>query len=741
MENPQPPASNGGRLVLVSNRLPVTIRETEDNIDVRLSSGGLATGLSTPHRETNGLWIGWPGTVNDEAQIEPRVEEALAARGLVGVGLTSEEKERYYHGLCNSGIWPLFHYFPHDAKLKSQDWESYKAVNERFAAAALAHLREDDIVFVHDFHLFLVPALLRAAMPKLRIGFFLHIPFPSSEMFRLLPWREEMLRGMLGADFIGFHTLDYARHFQYSLLRVLGVDSRGGRLPWEGRYVESRALPLGIDAEAFEQRVTTDGARLEYERVLEAARGRRILLGVDRLDYTKGIPERMLAFERLLERRPELIERVFLVQIAVPSRVEVEQYRDLKDEIDQLVGRINSRFGRPGMVPIHYLYRSIPQEQLAALYRAADVALVTPLRDGLNLVAKEYCACRTDGDGALVLSEFVGASWEMGEAMFVNPWDIDGTATAIEQALELDRDERMRRMALLRARVKGHDVHYWVRECLTSIRAGRPASLAIPLQGSERSAFLEEWAQARKPVLFIDYDGTLRGFVGDPAQARPTEEILGALRELAALEDVPTYVISGRDSTELEEWLGGSGVGLVSEHGAYLLEPDGKGFRTMFELPEPTWRTEVREVLEQVCERVPGSRIEEKRLGMAWHWREADARIAGWQARELVMHLSEVFANRPISILQGDRVIEVRPAVVDKGQAALHLLAKLPGVDFLLGCGDDMTDEELFRVLPSSTHTVLVGNRPTAARWRVNGPDDMLELLRQLARTRTTAQV
>lgn len=462
------------RLLIVSNRLPVTVQHQGGRISVHQSSGGLATGLRGPHERSGGLWLGWPG---DASRFTPAQREeldaSLAALRCVPIHLSPGEVTRYYEGYANGVLWPLFHYLIDRLPLASHDWETYRKVNERFAELTVASYREGDLIWVHDYQLMLLPGLLRQRLPGARIGFFLHIPFPSAETFRTLPQRAQLLQGLLGADLVGMHTPSYVRHLADSLHQVLGIEVEGVRVGHggEGRETRLAAFPMGVDAPAFAALADTPEVLEEAARIRSSMKEQHLLLGIDRLDYTKGIPRRLLAVERLLEREPSLRGKVRLTQISVPSRDKVAAYQQFRGEVEQLAGRINGSFSTVDSAPIHYLYRSFSMKQLVALYRAADVMLVTPLRDGMNLVAKEFPASRTDEDGVLVLSELAGAATELSDALLVNPFDIDQTAATIRRALSMPREERRARMGALRRRVAGYDVHRWAGEYVEALRA------------------------------------------------------------------------------------------------------------------------------------------------------------------------------------------------------------------------------------------------------------------------------
>lgn len=464
-----------GRLLIVSNRLPITIRRQGAAMRVVRSAGGLATGLRGPHERSSGWWVGWPGSLEgldntDLFEARRQLHEMRA----IPVTLQVEEATTFYEGISNGVLWPLFHDRLDRLPLHLTGWDAYEAVNSRFADVVAGIWQADDLIWVHDFQLMRLPKLLRERLPTARIGFFLHVPFPNPEVFLVLPVRKWLVEGMLGADLIGFHTRRYRGHFTAAVRRLFGLEMDADEhLRYEGRAVRLGMFPIGVDARDFNQRASE---RAVSNRVLQhRAHQGKMLLGIDRLDYSKGIRRRFVSFERLLLQHPELRGHVRLVQVAVPSRGGVKAYRRFRQQVELLVARINGRFATPDWTPIQYIHRAVDDEELVALYRAADVMLVTPLRDGMNLVAKEFVASRTDEGGVLVLSEFAGAADELTDALIVNPYDIEGVAAAMRQALAMDGAERRRRMRALRERVFQNDVHAWSQsflDALTAVRAG-----------------------------------------------------------------------------------------------------------------------------------------------------------------------------------------------------------------------------------------------------------------------------
>jgi trehalose 6-phosphate synthase/phosphatase len=466
---------SGGRLLIVSNRLPVSVSVDDGRPVVRQSVGGLATGMKGPHESRGGLWIGWPGSI-DGLDEDGRAELAKQLDGMraVPVDLTPREVEVFYEEISNAVLWAICHDRIDRLPLRVTGWDVYEQVNARFADVVAGHWRPGDTIWVHDYQLMRLPALLRERLPDARIGFFLHVPFPNPEVFFTLAKRRWLVEGMLGADLIGFHTRRYRGHFTGALRRLLGLEMNAREeVDYGGRPVRLGIFPMGVDAADFASRSMSravNGLRLELRPPAQ-----RLIVGIDRLDYSKGISRRLVSFEQLLVKHPELREKVRLLQIAVPSRGRVNEYQRFRREVERLVGRINGEYATPTWTPIQYMFQSVPPDMLLAIYRAADVMLVTPLRDGMNLVAKEFAATRTDEDGVLVLSEFAGAVDELQDAIVVNPYDVDAVADAIQQALTMDNAERHARMRRLRAQVVEHDVHRWADSFLSALDA-RPAS-------------------------------------------------------------------------------------------------------------------------------------------------------------------------------------------------------------------------------------------------------------------------
>ncbi len=722
------------RILLVSNRLPVTLSPGEGGLQVQPSVGGLASALASVHGSGDSLWFGWSGLVNDVP--ESQVAEALAPYRAVSIPISAAEVKSYYDGFCNGVLWPLSHYLLEKVQLDQPDhWPAYRAVNERFADAVAAQWKPGDLVWVHDYHLALVPALLRQRCPGARIGFFLHVPFPGPEIFRILPRRNEVLRGMLGADVVGFHTAGYAYSFAYSCSQLLGLELSGDVLSDDGRPVRVAAFPIGIDANAFAARAATPEVRARAEAIRADAHGKKLLLSVDRFDYTKGHVRRILAFERLLHWRPDLREQLHVIQLLVPTREQVDAYADYRSVVNELVGRINGTYGSPTRTLVHMLHRAVEPDELSALYVAADVMLVTPLRDGMNLVAKEYVASRVDDTGVLVLSEFAGAATELHEALQMNPYDLDAFAAAMQRAIEMPVSEQKLRMTGLRNTVHAGDVAQWAKSFIDALEQSPTSALVSPSIVLEQA--LAILAAAPRLLLVLDYDGTLVDFSPSPRAATPDRELLELLRRLTQRPGTSVHIVSGRSRESLEDFLGELEVGLHAEHGLWSRPERRAPWHNHSPVPPP-WLEPVRRRLERVVQRTDGAVLEVKSGALAFHYRATEPQLARRRVEELKTALTADPQAGEFEILEGARVLEVRPRGVNKGAVLPEILASAPGAN-VLALGDDRTDEALFAALPPGAVGIHVGGGQTVARYRVQGVAAVRALLKRIADTSLAA--
>ncbi|MHC4619519.1 MAG: bifunctional alpha,alpha-trehalose-phosphate synthase (UDP-forming)/trehalose-phosphatase [Planctomycetota bacterium] len=722
-------------LLIVANRLPVSVTRRSDRLDFSASPGGLAAGLSALSKSHHQVCMGWPGITTERLTAEERTEisNKLAKRNCHPIFLSARQIENYYQGFANKTIWPLFHYFPLRTIYENRFWRAYRQVNELFCSEVKKIAKTADRIWIHDYHLMLLPQLVRRELPEVEVGFFLHIPFPSFELFRLLPWREEILNGLLGADVIGFHTYDYARHFLTSASRIVGVEHTMGELTLGNRIIKVDAFPMGIDYEKYSQAPALAAVRQEAKRIRQKIGDCKIVISIDRLDYTKGIIQRLEAFDLFLSENPEYRGKVTLIMVAVPSRTRVGEYATLRKQLEQLVGRVNGEHGMLGWMPVWYLYRSLPFERLTALYHLADVALVTPLRDGMNLIAKEFLAAKTDGKGVLVLSEMTGAASELGEALIVNANNKAAIIAAIKEALEMPTDEQIQRNRLMQSRLSRYDVSRWALDFLNALSDVSKTQQELSVRRLSETATRELVAQyhkSRKRLLFLDYDGTIVSFRDRPEKAGPDHEIIRLLQTLAKDTKNCLVVISGRDKETLNFWLGPLDITLIAEHGAWIRE-QGRDWHCV----EPShydWKEAIRPILELYTDRTPGSFIEEKDFCLVWHFRKADAELAYVRGQELKDHLLNLTANLDVGVFEGSKIIEVRHLGINKGRAAELWLAKQIW-DFIIAAGDDYTDEEMFAALPETAYSIKVGPSISKARFNIDSVSEMRVLLKRLA--------
>lgn len=728
------------KTIIVSNRLPLQLKIENKKVHATPSVGGLATGMKSVHKDSNGLWIGWTGLTEEEipSNLVDDVNEATIHEQCIPVSLTEKDIDGFYYGFSNRTIWPLYHYFMEFTEFEKDSWQSYKEVNEKYAEVVLDHLEDDDTVWIHDYQLMLLPALIKKERPDVSIGFFLHIPFPSYEVFRTLPTREAILKGLLGADLIGFHTYDYERHFLSSVSRILRLDVSFNSITYKDRLVTVNSYPMGIDYSKFEnaalehnKKSLNDKSELQrrLDMHLDATANAKMILSIDRLDYTKGIANRIRAYEYFLEKYPEFKEKVRLVMLAVPSRSNVPQYQLLKKEVDELVGRINGKFSTVSWTPIWYFYRSMPFDNLIDLYTSCDVALLTPIRDGMNLVAKEYIATRTDQKGVLILSEMTGAAQEMNEALLINPNNFEQIADTLKQAIEMPEEEQIKRNTLLQKRLKRYNVEKWARDFMSGLEETKEKSdhvKALKLNENRQSEMFKAYAESDHRILFLDYDGTLRGFVKNPEDAKPDEELLELVDKLQQQENTEVVIISGRDRNTLGTWWQNVPITLIAEHGVWKREV-GKNWEVT-ENVKKDWMPLIRPVLETYVDRTPGTFIEEKNYSLAWHYRNADPELGEIRANELSTTLKELTSNHELGVLDGNKVLEIKNSGINKGKAVTKEIFK-EDYTFIFSIGDDWTDEFMFEELPDDSYTVKVGIQQTSAKYYVDDTESVRKLL------------
>ncbi|WP_052496589.1 bifunctional alpha,alpha-trehalose-phosphate synthase (UDP-forming)/trehalose-phosphatase [Pedobacter lusitanus] len=724
-------------LIIVSNRLPITCTEENGHLNFKKSMGGLAVGLkawmtSSNNENEDCLWVGWPGSSFKEEQQAAVKNTLLQEHNCYPVFLEKTEIDEFYLGFCNKILWPLFHYFTAKAEIKYSYWERYKRVNELFAKELAQIVKEGDTIWIHDYHLLLLPQLLRNLVPNILIGFFLHIPFPSYEIFRVLPthWRRDILNGMLGADVIGFHTNDYTNHFKQCILKTLGHEIPKSEILLNQRLIKMDCFPMNIDFATFHQAAKTSENKKGTSKLKKVFHNNKIVLSIDRLDYTKGIKNRLLAFQHFLSKYPEWIGKVNLLLIVVPSRTEISSYKRMKEEIDELVGKINGNFSVTNWAPISYQYKEMSFKELVMLYSASDIALITPLRDGMNLIAKEYIASKIDNSGVLILSEMAGASHELLEAEIINPYDIEEISHTLYKSLNYDLEELTKRSQIMQSRLKNYDVCMWAKDFLNEVFEMEEKNKRLKqkvLNAKIKLQYFADFFSSKKRLLLFDYDGTLVPFSKYPELAKPKTDLIHTLNILDSFPETTVVILSGRDKKTLETWFRKSNFDFVAEHGSSIK----KNNKWISKTADASWKEIVLGILNNYTSKLPGAMIEEKEYSIVWHYRNTDTELSKIRKDALFDELSKTADELSISVSDEVKSLEIRNLSVSKKSALPEWLKS--NYDFISYVGDDLSDEEVFGILPETAYTIKVGLQDTKAHFKVDNNEEILALIRELS--------
>jgi trehalose 6-phosphate synthase/phosphatase len=728
------------RLVIVSNRLPFTVKGTRKNATLQESDGGLVSALKS-YFENNlnanafesTRWLGTADFSEEKWKtISPRALSSLTYE-VDPLFIEKKTYKRFYNGFCNATIWPLFHYFPSFVEYDEETFNSYEQVNRIFANHVIADHNINDQIWIHDYQLMLVPGMVREQLPDATIGFFLHIPFPSFEVFRLLhkTWKHKIISGLLGADLIGFHTHEYVQHFLKTVRMIKGYDHQFRAVYTSRGMVKVDMFPIGIDFRKFHQAIDSQEVIELKEKIRNNFPGKKIIFSVDRLDYTKGITHRLAGFECFLANNPHWQEKIVFILVVVPSRQIVSKYNERKKLIEEEIGRINGKYSTLQWQPIIYRYNQLTFHELTALYNASDIGLLTPLRDGMNLVAKEYIAsCKKHG--VLILSELAGAASELSEAILVNPLDKNEVSQALGQALSMSIEEQDVKIQVMQQRLQTYEVIHWINDFVKQLEESklqqqsfRANFLSVHNASQLNNAFLT----AKRKLLLLDYDGTLVPYSRNPQLAVPGEQLLDLLRRLSADSETDVAIVSGRDHATLERWFGKLNLNLVSEHGVGVKL---KGHDWQFNATgDQNWKHNFLTVLQTFAQRSPGAFIEEKPHTLVWHYRNVDGELGFVRSRELLDTLNHLIHNLPLHIVDGNKVIEIRSNGIDKGTVVAKLLGERP-YDFVMAIGDDKTDEDMFRVLYDFAYTIKVGEGNTMAKYNLKDHHQVIQLLQQL---------
>ena len=727
------------KLIIASNRLPFKIEKRNGAYEISISTGGLVSALKSfieSCKEYEIVWVGCPDFNLDTWRANQHAFHKNDFQILPVFVHNRKEKILYYNGFSNSTIWPLFHYFPSFAEFKEEQYAAYKKVNKIFAEEILKIAKQDDVIWIHDYHLMLLPAMIKQHLPDAQTGFFLHIPFPSHEIYKLLPqsWREELLNSLIRSDLIGFQTKEYVNHFRFTLSYFLGIEHTQDKIFHNGHFCTVADYPISINFDKFFDAYNALSISKGRKSLTEKYKNTQLIFSVDRLDYTKGIVNRLTAFEKLLEEHTNYKEKIVFIMNVVPSRDAISKYSKRKKMIEENIGRINGKYGNTDWQPIIYQYRHLSFSQLLTFYTSCHVALVTPLRDGMNLVAKEFVASRADRKGVLILSEMAGAANELEMAIIVNPTDVNKLKESLMKALEMPLKEQVRRMMLMQEVISENNVDKWLKNFMKDLNNTQDENKQLHtnvLSFEAKTNLFKQYKEASKRLLLLDYDGTLTDFSLLPEQAFPSNHLMALIKTLSEIRNNKVCIISGRKAEDMEKWFGHLKVILVAEHGCTYKLPYEKSWLQMANL-DLTWKGRVKEILQKLVVTYPGSFIEDKIYSLAWHYRAVQLTIDDQLFIETNKKLSAINVSNSFKVLQGNKVLEIKSSNMNKGLATMKLLSS-DSFDFVMAIGDDNTDEDMFEVLHKTSHvTIKVGLDKSKAQFNLIGITNVISFLDQL---------
>jgi trehalose 6-phosphate synthase/phosphatase len=706
------------RCLLVSNRLPVAFN-SKLNIFVQ-SSGGRVSASKGLDSNKVGFDSEWMGILTDDVKSEKLIELEKNPLGNIPchpVTISKKMYDDYYNLYCNNVLWPLFHYERNMVRHKKSGWEAYVKVNRIMSEAIVAKIKTDDILWIHDFQLLLVPGFVKEKIPNLRMGFFLHIPFPSSEIFRELPERKEILKSLLSCDQIGFHDLSYLNHFRSSVHRILGHIS-GSEKMW-GVY------PISIDSEHFKLLANEIETKNFIEKYQENKKKMKWILGVDRLDYIKGLILKLKAFKLFLKEHPEERENVQFVQVVIPSRTEVPEYQNLKDKIEQIVSSINGEFGSPAWMPIYYLYHSVTENELSALYQLSEVLFIGSKRDGMNLVSLEYVMSQQSShSGVILMSEFAGAHSTLSYAISINPWDTTDTAKKIKEALNHPETKRRKEIEAMKKFLEGYTSSDWAKAILRDLMwkpKDEDVSQFLPDDG--KFLWMRE-LKGRRILFFCDLDGTLAPISPHPKDVRLPEQTIELLHAISDKKNCEFVVISGRDKEFMEEQFidHDFNIPVAACHGAYVYIPKDHNWQGLIPNDPTNWKEKVMEIFNLYTKRTPESFIEDKGHAITWHYRNSPQDFADFLASKLFFELEETLSHDPVKVNRGKKVIEVKSMHANKGYFVQNWIQNLKlKPEIVVAIGDDTTDEDMFLSIQDRKdlrpYCIKIGNEKSHAHY------------------------
>lgn len=721
------------QVIIVSNRLPVSVKKDDGKLVFYPSLGGLATGLSSYANDSNNQWIGWPGISNEELSEDDKhkIVAELAKHNCTPIFLSEKQIDEYYNGYSNSVLWPAFHELPAKKQADPTWWRAYRSVNQAFAESVLNIAETGSRIWVHDYQLLLVPELLRKSRVDLITGFFLHIPFGKPKNMTKLPEYKKLVQGILGADVVGFHTTEYVQNF-VDLATQIGISKvTDNELTANGHPVRIGNFPMGIDYQKFSGANKSKAVRRAAKKYRKRYRRLKIIVAVDRLDPTKGLVERLQAYRTFLYLQPKMRGKVVLSMVAAPSRTEVKAYQNLTRRIQKLVTEINEEYGTTRWQPVDYMNVSLPFEEVTALFQIADVAFIAPLKDGMNLAAKEFVASNRK-NGVLILSETAGAAQELSDAILVNPRRPQDLVDAIDEALKMQKREFRNRLRRMQLRLSTHTVQDWAQGFIETLQQPVPGTptLTRSLSPKLQQTLLEDYKISNRRLIFIDYDGTVVPFSKNYKDVAPPQEVTKVIRKLGDNKQNAVVLISGRSPEDLQKWFGELPINLVAEHGAAIRKSGNKRWTTI-ERVDTEWKRVLLPALQKYVDLAPGARIEVKPHSIVWHYRAVSPYYAQKYAVVIKRAFKPVLKTYGLELLQGNKVLEIKNPRIGKDKAAQTWLNR--GYDFMLSIGDDATDEQLFEILPEFAYSVKVGRGITTARFRLAKPSQVIALLKKMS--------
>jgi trehalose 6-phosphate synthase/phosphatase len=721
--------------IIVSNRLPFSY-DVEKNT-LRPSSGGLVTALRGVKSKQKMLWVGLLPEAQSKHLPKKNLKQSGTSMEYSVINMNKDLYDRYYNDFCNDVLWPILHYESELVKFRTESWNSYCEVNKIFAKHIAKVAKDDDVIWLHDFHLFMVPQYLKKLRPKLKVGLFLHVPFPSSEIYRQLPWREEILKSLLHSDLIGFHDFSYLRHFTSSVYHVLGIHA--GLLDIKSEFNDTNlgVFPVSIDTKGFISKANSKQTQKEIQRYALGNSNLRYILGVDRLDYTKGIILKLNAYKKFLETNPGMVGKVQLIQVAIPSRTEVEEYIHLRHEVERLVSEINGAFSKLNYIPVKYIFNSVTTYELMALYRSSDVLFVTSKRDGMNLVCLEYIAAQNvDNPGVVMISEFAGAASTLSHATLINPMDRDGTAQQIGDSLKLDKRSRKKNHQIMLEYLKNYTATTWANSFMQNLVQSQITTnnRCINLNFHPLLNKIKKENQESRKILMLDYDGTLTPIVNTPSDALLGKETKDLLKKISKEKKTDIIIVSGRPSDFLEKQLKGLHCHIACEHGAQFFDRDQKRWRNLVSSNRSLWYKDALNIIQDFTRRTPNSFFEKKNYAITWHFRNSPNDFGEFQARKLVVELESGLSHLPVSVESGKKVVEVKSLEANKGYFAQWFLSRYTQAeDSVFAMGDDKTDEDLFEALEQRGLTVKVGEcKSTKANYYIPDQKNVSKVLTTL---------